>query len=68
MYRAIGTVLGAIAGFLLVSLLSENNTLLLVVEVIAAFLFLYRKRFHLRVFVFILSIFIVVQIASRAWT
>jgi hypothetical protein len=66
LYRALGTVLGGIVGYLLVRLAGENTTLLLVIEVIAAFLLLYTaKGFIYGVFVFFLSIFIVTQIGLQ---
>ena len=65
-YRAAGTILGAIVGYWLVLLAGENNTLLLLIEVIAAFLMLYTaKGFAYGFFVFFLSIFIVAQIGLK---
>jgi len=66
MHRAVGTVLGAIAGFILVQLAGDNTNLLLLFEAIAALLMLYSaKGFGYSVFVFFLSIFIVTQLGLK---
>ena len=66
MYRAVGTISGAIAGFILVQLAGDNTNLLLLFEVIAAFLMLYAaKGFVYSVFVFFLSVFIVTQLGLK---
>ena len=65
-YRAAGTVLGAMVGFLLVWLVGDNTALLLIIELIAAFLLLYTaKGFVYGVFVFFLTIFITAQIGHQ---
>lgn len=64
--RAIGTVLGAIAGFGLVSLKGSNELMLQAVEIIMAFMLIVtirRKPYGL--FVFFLSIFIITQLGLQ---
>ncbi len=62
-YRAVGTVLGAIVGFLLVWLFADNPIILLIVEMIALFLYVYTgKGYVYAVLVFFSSVFIVIQL------
>ena len=62
-YRAVGTVLGVIVGFLLVWLFADNPIILLIVEMIALFLYVYTgKGYVYAVLVFFSSVFIVIQL------
>jgi len=62
-YRALGTVLGALLGFLLVWLVGDNTTVLLIIEFIAVFLFVFfAKGYVYAVLVFFSSIFVVTQL------
>ena len=61
--RAVGTVLGALAGYGLVLFRGDNDWLLLGFELVAAFLLLYTvKKKPYGLFVFFLSVFIVAQL------
>ncbi|GAG31977.1 unnamed protein product, partial [marine sediment metagenome] len=62
-YRAVGTVLGIIVGFLLVWLFTDNPIILLILEMIALFMYVYTgKGYVYAVLVFFSSVFIVIQL------
>ena len=65
-YRAVGTVLGVIVGFLLVWLFADNPIILLIVEMIALFLYVYTgKGYVYAVLVFFSSVFIIIQLGLK---
>jgi len=65
-YRAVGTVLGVIVGFLLVWLFADNPIILLIVEMIALFLYVYTgKGYVYAVLVFFSSVFIIIQLGFK---
>ena len=66
LHRAVGTVLGLLAGFGLVLISGDNEWLVLGFQLIAAFLLIYTaKKKPYGMFVFFLSIFIVTQIGMK---
>jgi hypothetical protein len=65
-YRALGTVLGVLVGYLLVWLFADNTTVLLIIEMIALFGYVYTgKGYVYWVLVFFSSLFIVIQLGLQ---
>ena len=65
-YRAVGTLLGALLAFLLVWLVGDNPTVLLIIEFVAVFLVVFfAKGYVYAVVVFFSSIFVVTQLGLQ---
>jgi len=65
-YRAVGTLLGALLAFLLVWLIGDNTIILMIIQFVAVFLFLFfAKGYVYAVVVFFSSIFVVAQLGLK---